>query len=550
MRTVAGLSGSRVLTALAFFAVAVPAIAVPAARTPQIPRIRVSTRLVQIGVTAHNKDGPAPNLTKSDFVVLDRGRQRDISLLSVESRETLSSSATERPLPGNNFSDLPQYGHSAPSSVTIVLLDNLNTLYGTARSGPFESTPYWMEDLALQNAKTHLVEFVGQMRPSDRVAIYGLGHSLHVVCDFTSDRVRLLAILKKYDVTPKTNREIAEPALMHSPIVQAEPFDNAAAREDAAVANQGRAGETMAALESIAAHVANVPGRKNLVWLTANLPFSVTVMERILVPAGIAAYPIDVRGLLPRQPFQSGGDVMDFNQAARNGTAAPAQSIEPVGNDVMQKLADETGGRAFLNTNDLTGAIRQAVEDSELTYTLGFYIEQDSLDGKFHQLKIEVKRAGVTLRYPRGYFAFADTPATQDQNRSNVLAAVRSPIESSRIPVQVRIDRVEKPLAHCLSIFGSIEIDKLQLAENAGIRKGAANVITIEQDETGKVLAQSASMIRFRLSGKEYAEYLTKGFPFHQFVQPRAGATTLRILVEDTTTAEVGSLIIPLSQIQ
>jgi len=225
-------------------------------------------------------------------------------------------------------------------------------------------------------------------------------------------------------------------------------------------------------------------------------------------------------------------------------------SPQPIGIGAMEDIADDTGGRAFVNTNDLTGAIRQAVEDSELTYTLGFYIGQDSLDGKFHQLKIEVKRSGVTLRFPRGYFAFADTPATQDQNRSNVLAAVRSPIESSTIPVQVRIDRVEKPLAHCLSIFGSIEIDKLQLAENAGIRKGTANVITIEQDQAGKVLAQSASTIRFRLSGKEYAEYLTKGFPFHQFVQPRAGATTLRILVEDTTTAEVGSLIIPLSKIQ
>jgi hypothetical protein len=39
------------------------------------------------------------------------------------------------------------------------------------------------------------------------------------------------------------------------------------------------------------------------------------------------------------------------------------------------------------------------------------------------------------------------------------------------------------------------------------------------------------------------------GILFHELVQPQASATTLRILVEDPSTSEVGSLIIPLSQV-
>jgi len=63
------------------------------------------------------------------------------------------------------------------------------------------------------------------------------------------------------------------------------------------------------------------------------------------------------------------------------GRGMPAQSSQPIGIDAMQKLADETGGRAFVNTNDLTGTIRHAVEDFTATYTLGFYIDSDSSTG-------------------------------------------------------------------------------------------------------------------------------------------------------------------------
>ncbi len=85
------------------------------------------------------------------------------------------------------------------------------------------------------------------------------------------------------------------------------PYD-AASMEMAGNANAVRATITLAALKTIADHVANIPGRKNLVWLSANLPFSAEAMAAILSPAQIAAYPVDGRGLLPRSAmFGSGG---------------------------------------------------------------------------------------------------------------------------------------------------------------------------------------------------------------------------------------------------
>lgn len=256
----------------------------------QTPKIRVATHLVQVDVVVRDRNGPVENLTKDDFTVLDRGKPQVISFFSQNSSESKRAiTAPPLTLPPDTFTDLPQYSAATePRSITIVLLDNLNSLYGSAPDA-YESTPYWFEDLALANAKAHLMEFIKQLGANDRVAVYGLSDSLHVLCDFTNDHQALLEILEKYDTSSKTNREVVEPGGAHTPGGDyAAPFNamiNHANLANAGLANQRRAEVTMTALQAIASHVSNIPGRKNLVWLTANLPFSATEMARILGPS-------------------------------------------------------------------------------------------------------------------------------------------------------------------------------------------------------------------------------------------------------------------------
>ncbi len=535
----------------ALLTLALAAIAAPGQGAPELPTFSSAARLVQVSIIARDKNGPATDLTKDDFVVLDRGRPQKIEVFSEQAGEVEDEpDQPAPPLPLNTYSDLPQYGTSAPRSVTIVLLDNLNTLYGST-PGAYEHTPYWFEDAALSNAKAHLIEFIRRLDPRDRVAIYGLRNSLHVLCDFTSNRNELLAIVNGYDTTGMTSREGADPSRVHIPNLGSRSGSinatvNQGDKQLAGISDQGRAGITMGALQSIADHVANIPGRKNLVWLTANLPFSGSAMARILSPAQIAAYPVDGRGLLPRASLEAMEGVEDANAEAL-GTFARPDSPEPVGIDTMKTLADETGGEAFVNTNDLTGAIRKAVEDSEVTYTLGFYIDRASADGKFHELKVQVKRRGVMLRYPKGYFALEDTAATKDQNRNSVVTALRSPIESSTIPLQVTMKRGNGSAADALSLVGSVDVRAIRLAQKGSVRKGAVSIFVIEQDQTGKVLRESNNAIDLELTEQQYESFLKSGVHFTKHLQPKAGVKTLRILVEDPATAEVGSVIIPLS---
>ncbi|MFZ3362323.1 MAG: VWA domain-containing protein, partial [Candidatus Acidiferrales bacterium] len=335
---------------------------------------------------------------------------------------------------------------------------------------------------------------------------------------------------------------------------QGSGFDNGAALRLAAAANEDRAAQTMAALQQIAAHVANIPGRKNLVWLTANLPFSGAAMAHVLSPANIAVYPVDARGLLASAPTVAIGawGTADFDSVSgANGHMdnMPGQSDQPIGITTMQMLADDTGGQAFVNTNDITGAIRKAVEDSAVTYTLGFYIDRDALDGKFHELKVEVKRSGLTVHYPKGYFAFPDTVPTKDEDQIRLLTAVRSPIESSVIPLQATLARVDQPQPNSLSLSCSIDIHKLQLAQTGDLHKGAVIVYVFEQDQTGKVVYQWEKGYDFQITDPQYAALLKSGMMFHQYLHPKAGVTTVRVLVENASTNQLGSLIIPLSQV-
>jgi len=539
---------ARVYTAYAF-AFAILAMAASAQDPQQAPPIHVSTHLVQIGVIVRDHNGAVGDLRKEDFAVFDRGKPQTISVFTEESAAPTPQPDLFQPLPPNTFSDLPQVNGTPVRSITIVLLDNINTLSGNGHQG-YESGPWWMEDLALSNAKAHLIEFIKSLDPKDRVAIYGLSDTLHVLSDFTSDRDRLLAILKNYDSTSKTSRETVEPGAYHTPVPgEFNPLLNAQVLQLAAITNERRAAATMSALQSIASHVANIPGRKNLVWLTANLPFSSDALARILGPAQIAAYPVDGRALLTRKTPESQWD-LDDQMGGVLGIGMPAQSSEPIGTDSMQMLADETGGRAFVNTNDLTGAIRDAVEDSAVTYTLGFYIDSGSLDGKFHELKVLVHHSGLNLRYPKGYFALKDTSATQDDRHNNFLIAIKSPLDSSAIPLEVKVDRVNQPTPNSMALSGSIGIRELRLVGSGEIRTGALDITVIEQDQTGRVLRESTNRINLRFTEKQYPAVLKSGITFHKSVQPQAGVTTLRVLVQNPTNAAIGSLIIPLSQIK
>jgi VWFA-related protein len=108
-----------------------------------------------------------------------------------------------------------------------------------------------------------------------------------------------------------------------------------------------------------------------------------------------AIYALDPRGLAPFE--------FDINEGV--GDSRVDQASLRMTQDSLRILADETDGRAIVNQNDLDKGLRQILSDSSVYYLVGYNSSQAPQDGKFHEIKVRVKRSGVQLRHRKGYWA-------------------------------------------------------------------------------------------------------------------------------------------------
>jgi VWFA-related protein len=109
----------------------------------------------------------------------------------------------------------------------------------------------------------------------------------------------------------------------------------------------------------------------------------------------VAIYTVDPRGLAVSEFDVSDGSVNPgVDRQFLNSTM-----------DTLRTLAVETDGRAIVNRNDLVGGMKQIVRDVSAYYLIGYSSTIAPSDGKFHEIKVKVKRPGVQVRARKGYWA-------------------------------------------------------------------------------------------------------------------------------------------------
>src|SRR5262249_14438259 len=96
--------------------------------------------------------------------------------------------------------------------------------------------------------------------------------------------------------------------------------------------------------------------------------------------------------------------------------------------DTLRVLSEQTDGRAIVNRNTLLAGLNQIIRDSSYYYLLG-YNSKAPTDGKFHPIKVRVKRRGVDVRARRGFWA-----ATVED-----LARASNPVKEVAKPVQTAL---------------------------------------------------------------------------------------------------------------
>jgi len=525
----------------------------------ETPVIKVTTRLVQVNVVVHNKKGePVGDLTKEDFVLLDKGQEQKILFFSKESSEALPKNLP--PLaPGvvsNRYTNFTSGGekHLAPipTSLTVILLDGLNTA--------FTDQHY---------AKEALIKFLNQLQPGDRVAIYTLTNGLRVLHDFTSDTESLLNALKKH-------RNQDSSALSASSYDDAnsgnDDLDAFLDRSNEAIATfyqARRAQTTLEALQTITHHLAGMPGRKNLIWLSGSFPtlvglgpdgaigrdfqdFSDEMQRamRTMNDSSIAIYPVDARGLMGAFTTMPSMSPASRGRGPARGGRAPVdqraqnQILQTQG--TMREIADRTGGRAFMNTNDLTGAIHQAMEDGRVTYVLAYSPSHDQWDNKFREIKIKLNRPGLDARYRKGYYAYSERPTDPKLRQAILSEAASTPLSSTGLALVAAVAQAPTPESPRTTIRMVMDAHDVAFGRNSGGKQEATlDLLLVVFDDKGKPLHQVVRTLRPNLDDATYGTVLKNGMAINVDSDVPEKSARVRLVVHDVLSGLVGSLDLP-----
>jgi hypothetical protein len=195
---------------------------------------------------------------------------------------------------------------------------------------------------------------------------------------------------------------------------------------------------------------------------------------RALASADIAVYPVDARGLLGSN-MSANDDSLDAHIAAPTDTDSklPSRTV-PQTLDTMRVLAERTDGKASYGINDISGAVRRAMNDARATYTLGYDpAETTKWDGRFHEVKLKVAAPGAEVHVRSGYFALPSAPELSSQNKRALfaqLAARHLPATGVGLHVHVKSAGAAEAM---LTAEVQIDLREIQMHQNGGRRTGA-----------------------------------------------------------------------------
>ncbi len=395
--------------------------AAPAAQTDQSPVFRAGINYVRVDVIVSDKNGnPIENLKAEDFEVLEEGRPQKIDTFKLISLDGGLIPGPGGP-PRQIRTDGDEETEAARDDVRLfaIFLDDYHVRLETSLG-----------------AREQVARFVEtQLGPSDMVGLmYPLDPMASVRMTRNHDAI-VKAVQqfrgRKYDYTP---RNAAEERYAYYPAETVEKIRNQV---------------SMSALKALILRMGGLKeGRKALILVSegynAMLPPQmrdpVAAMPGVANPsrddpdAGMGSIAED------RASFTSAMDMESdlqgiWDLANKNNVAIYA--VDPRGLAVnefgverningttdgaylnsaqttLRTLALQTEGRAIVNRNDLTIGMKQIIRDSSAYYLLGYNSTFTATDGKFHAIKVNVRRPGVQIRARKGYWAFTTEDAAR-----------------------------------------------------------------------------------------------------------------------------------------
>jgi VWFA-related protein len=396
-----------------------PQAAPPAPQKPSEPgyRVRVTTEIVLVNVIARDKKGNLiKDLKKDDFTILEDGQKQQISSFDFENVDALQTAGAA----GETVT-----GTAGPGGALLGSVQQ-NTLQGRDRRlmllfFDFSAMEQDEIDRAVDAGKKYVQS---NMQPADMVALMSLATNLSLDLDFTDNKDKILAKLGSYNDsagqgfengTEGNSEGAAETSGAYTP--------------DDTDYNTFSADRKLLALQSVMQAMGKIPQKKSLIYFSNGITQSGVDNQSALraatasaVSANVSIYPVDVRGLSAFAPGGQAQSASLHGQAAYNGAAVLSDlNSNASSQETLYTLAADTGGKAFMDTNDLSGVFKQVQKDTSAYYVLGYTSSNHLKDGHYRRLKVQVNRPDVKLEYRPGYYAGRDFEHMKKEDREEQL---------------------------------------------------------------------------------------------------------------------------------
>lgn len=526
--------------------------------------VRISTNLIQIDVSVTDgKGNPIRDLKSHEIEIYENGKKQDISNFSFVSVENGPTAEPDRPAETKRNEVLRLPGRSAsPEGVrrTIALvIDDLSLSFASI---------FWV--------KSALKKYVNErVQDGDLVALIRTGGGMGSQQQFTMDKRQLLAAIDRVKFNLSGSGGTSTFAPITSTLLEQVSDSKDGQRDHTADIERQRAIEnqnsdfrssvfmngTLGAVNYIVSGMAQLPGRKSIVLFSDGISLisrdgrgapqgSSVVMDNLrrLVEAAnrssVVIYTMDGRGL-----EVMGAQAVD-DWTAKGFEEALKQREERFrdSQDGLRFLAEETGGFAYVNRNNLDAGLRRVMDDQSY-YLVGYQPENDTFDPKttrFNKLEVKVTRPGVKVRYRSGFFGITDEQVTANakKNLNTIAGALTSPFASNEIPLRLHTLFTTDEKEH-LWVKSYLHIDPAALEfrpEPDGRKRATFEIVAVSFGDNGVPTDQFKHAFKMSIDAEAYNKGIEKGLVY-QFAFPvkKAGAYQYRVALRDTGTNKIGS---------
>ena len=518
----------------------------PAPPAPQ-PAKRVTftanANLVIVDVTVKDKSGKAiDSLTQNDFTVLEDGKPQKISVFEVQ-KLGMEPAPPEPPPTLDDVNAIPE-----PPKTTITTEEPGKVQYHDKRLMVmfFDFTSMGIpEQLRAQEAALKFLDT--QMSTADMMAIMLYTTVLQVKTDFTADRTQLKDIVNSLPIG-----ELSELADAADTGDDNEEDTGAAFVADETEFNIYNTDRKLAAIEDASKKLSALPEKKALIYFAGGVARTGVDNQAQLeatinsaAKANVAIYPIDARGLMADPPGGGASKAASRGTGIFNGSVYNSQRAS-INNsqETLATLASDTGGKAFLDSNELSLGIVQAQQEYRSYYVLGYYSTNLATDGKYRKITVKLNNnQSAKLEFRQGYYADKVWGKFNGQDKEQKLQeAMNAGDPVTDIPLAVEADYFRiTPTAYFVPVSVKVPGSVIDLVQKRGGGETEFDFLGQILDDRKVAVGTVRDYIKVKLEAGEAAKLSHRNFHYDAGFTLSPGKYRMKFLVRENLSGKMGT---------